>query len=177
MLFSNEEEIHPDRNLFVRLTRYFYPVSGQFHGSRFFVKLDGRRAVTPLFLALVLVESSDVMFAVDSIPAVFAVTRDPFIVFTSNIFAILGLRAMFFVLAGLLHQFRYLKVSLVVVLGYVGVKMLASHHYKIPNLVSLTIIAAVLLVGILASIWVGRREAAARAGIAPEFPAGVEQRS
>ena len=110
------------------------------------------RTATPLFLALVLVETSDVTFAIDSIPAIFAITRDPFIVFTSNVFAILGLRSLYFVLAGLMEKFRYLKMSLVFLLAFIGVKMILVHHYTIPNLVSLAIIGGILSVGIIASV-------------------------
>jgi tellurite resistance protein TerC len=116
------------------------------------VRVDGKLMATPLLLALLLVESSDVMFAVDSIPAIFAITRDPFIIFTSNIFAILGLRSLYFILAAYMQKFRYLKQALVFVLAYVGVKMIVSHHYDIPDMASLSIIGGILLVGILASI-------------------------
>jgi tellurite resistance protein TerC len=133
-----------------------YPVTTEFHGGRFFVLVDGVRHATPLFLALVLVETSDVTFAIDSIPAIFAITRDPFIVFTSNVFAILGLRSLYFVLAGLMEKFRYLKMSLVFLLAYIGVKMLLIHHYPIPNFVSLAVICGILSVGILASMLAGR---------------------
>jgi tellurite resistance protein TerC len=170
MLIVRHDNIHPDRNLLVRLTRRLYPVTSDFHGSRFFVKLHGRRAATPLFLALALVESSDVMFAVDSIPAIFAVTRDPFLVFTSNIFAILGLRSLYFVLAGFMDRFRYLKMSLVFILAYVGVKMLLSHHYAIPNLVSLSVIGGMLAVGVLASLVAAKSDTAKLASpLAREF--------
>src|SRR5690606_28618384 len=117
-------------------------------GQQFVVRIDGKMMVTPLFLALILVESSDVMFAVDSIPAIFAVTRDPFIVFTSNIFAILGLRSLYFVLAGYMNKFQYLKNALVFVLGYVGIKMMLSNHYPIPDGISMSIIIGILLVGV-----------------------------
>ena len=123
-----------------------------YRGKHFFVVEDGVKKVTPLFLALVLVEASDVTFAVDSIPAIFAVTRDPFIVFTSNIFAILGLRSLFFVLAGIMDRFRYLRTSLVFLLAYIGVKMILQHHYPIPNVISLAVIGGILLVGVLASL-------------------------
>ncbi|MDH3578025.1 MAG: TerC/Alx family metal homeostasis membrane protein [Gammaproteobacteria bacterium] len=158
MLFIRHDNIHLDRNPFVRAVRRYYPITSQFHGSRFFVKENGVRAATPLFLALVLVETSDVMFAIDSIPAIFAVTRDPFLVFTSNVFAILGLRALYFAVAGMMHKFRYLKLSLVFILAYVGVKMILSHHYPIPNLTSLAIIGAALSIGMLASILATPRE-------------------
>ncbi len=152
MLVVRHDNIDPERNLLVRIVRRLYPVSADVRSGRFFVLRNGSRAATPLLLALLLVESSDVLFAVDSIPAVFAVTRDPFLVYTSNIFAILGLRSLYFVLAGFMDKFRYLKMSLVFVLSYVGVKMILSHHYPIPTLVSLAIIGGILSVGVLASL-------------------------
>ena len=135
----------------IRLLRRLFPLTDEFHEDRFFVRANGILTATPLFVALVLVEVTDIMFAVDSIPAILAISRDPFIVFTSNIFALLGLRSLYFVLAGLMEKFRYLKMSLVFLLAYVGVKMLLVHHYPIPNLVSLTIIGGILAVGALAS--------------------------
>lgn len=152
MLVMNHDNIVLEENFVVRMVRRFYPVTTEFHGNRFFVHVDGVRTATPLFLALVLVETSDVTFAIDSIPAIFAITNDPFIVFTSNVFAILGLRSLYFVLAGLMEKFRYLKMSLVFLLAFVGVKMLLIHHHPIPNLVSLAIIAGILAVGIIASL-------------------------
>ena len=152
MLVLRHDNLEPDRSFVVRLARRFVPVSGEYDGGRFFTVIDNRRAMTPLCLTLLLVESSDVMFAVDSVPAIFAVTKDPFLVFTSNVFAILGLRALYFALAGLMDRFRYLKMSLVFLLAYVGVKMMVSHHHPIPNLVSLAVIAGILAVGILASL-------------------------
>ncbi|MGQ9592526.1 MAG: TerC family protein [Planctomycetota bacterium] len=151
MLFQAHEEIHPDRNPLVRIARRVFPVTSCFHGHSFFAHADGRWAATPLFLALLLVESADIVFAVDSIPAIFAVTRDPFIVFTSNVFAILGLRTLYFVLASLHARFRYLRYSLVALLAYIGVKMLLSHRYPIPNQVSLAVIAFLVAAGIIAS--------------------------
>lgn len=152
MLLLRQETVDPAENPLVRLAQRWVPVTDRYHGSHFFVRIDGKRVATPLFLTLLLVESSDVMFAVDSIPAVFAVTRDPFIVFTSNIFAILGLRSLYFVLAGYMGKFRYLKNALVFVLAYVGVKMMLSNHYHIPGDVSLGVILGILGVGIFASI-------------------------
>lgn len=152
MLISRPENLNPEGNLLVRTARRFYPVTEDFHENRFFSRINGQRAITPLFLVLLVVESTDVLFAVDSIPAIFAVTRDPFLVFTSNVFAILGLRSLYFALASLMHRFRYLKSSLVFVLGFVGVKMLLSHHYPIPTPVSLVTISVVLSIGVLASI-------------------------
>jgi tellurite resistance protein TerC len=157
MLRSEDEKIEPDRNPLVRLARRLYPVSPTFEGERFFTRVDGRRAITPLFLVLLVIESSDVLFAVDSIPAVFGVTRDPFIVFTSNVFAILNLRSLYFVLAAMLEKFRFLKLSLVMVLAYVGVKMLISNHVEIPTGLSLGVVGALLGSGALASIiWPAR---------------------
>ena len=152
MLLLRHETVEPGQNPLVRLARRVVPVSDHFHGHHFVVRVDGKLMATPLLLALLLVESSDVMFAVDSIPAVFAVTREPFIIFTSNIFAILGLRSLYFVLASYMEKFRYLKSALVFVLAFVGVKMILSNHYHIPDFASLAIIFGILLVGILASI-------------------------
>ena len=152
MLLLRHETVDAGSNPLVILARRWMPVTDTYHGARFTVLVDGKRVATPLLLALLLVESSDIMFAVDSIPAVFAVTRDPFIVYTSNIFAILGLRALYFVLAGYMHKFRYLKNALVYVLAFVGVKMLLSNHYHFPAEVSLGVIVGILTVGILASI-------------------------
>jgi tellurite resistance protein TerC len=152
MMMLRQETVAPRDNPLVRLVQSRFPVTVDYHGSRFFVMENGRRAATPLFLALVLVESSDAMFAIDSIPAVFAVTRDPFIVFTSNVFAILGLRSLYFVLAGYMERFRYLKSSLVVLLAFVGVKMMLSNHYHIPDGVSMGMIAGILAIGIFASM-------------------------
>jgi tellurite resistance protein TerC len=158
MLLTGEGKVEPDRNPLVRIARYFYPVTPGFEGEKFFTKLDGKRAITPLFLTLLIVESTDVLFAIDSIPAIFAITYDPFIVFTSNVFAILCLRSMYFALAGMLEYFRYLKYSLVVLLMYVGMKMLVSDYLKnkydfeIHIVVSLMIIIGVLVTGILTSL-------------------------
>ncbi len=151
ILIIRHDNVDVANSTVIRLIRRLVPVTDEFHGRRFFIVKDGVRTATPLFVALVLVEFSDVVFAIDSIPAIFAITRDPFIVFTSNIFALLGLRSLYFVLAGLMDKFRYLKMSLVFLLAYVGVKMLLVHHYPIPNLVSLAIISGILVVGIVAS--------------------------
>jgi tellurite resistance protein TerC len=158
MMVANTDEIDPERNLAIRLVRRLYPVTPDMSSGKFFVRQEKQLVATPLFLALILVETSDVLFAIDSIPAVFAVTHDPFLVFTSNIFAILGLRSMYFVLAGFMHQFRYLKTSLVFVLAYVGVKMIVARHHPIPNLISLAIIAGILAVGVLASLAATNRD-------------------
>ena len=152
LLLQREQEMHPENNLFVRLFRRFFPVTQDFVEDRFFVIQNGRRYVTPLFLALIVVEVTDVIFAVDSIPAIFAITTDPFIVFTSNIFAILGLRSLYFLLASVIDKFVYLKVGLSFVLLFVGAKMLIMDFYKIPILVSLGVIAGVLGASIVASV-------------------------
>lgn len=169
MLVMRHDNLAPENNFIIRLVRRAYPVTTEFHGGKFFVQINGVRTATPLLLALVLVETSDVTFAIDSIPAIFAITRDPFIVFTSNIFAILGLRSMYFVLAGLMEKFRYLKMSLVFLLAYIGVKMLLVHHYPIPNLVSLAVIGGILSVGILASALSGRDTIALMSPLAAEI--------
>jgi tellurite resistance protein TerC len=163
MLIINQDSVEPDRNPILRLVRRWFPVTPGFHEQRFFVREAGRVAVTPLMLTLVLVESTDVLFAVDSIPAVFAVTRDPFIVFSSNVFAILGLRSLYFALAAVMHRFRYLKSSVVFLLAFVGVKMIISHHHPIPATLSLAMIAGILGVGILASILAGPSDVSASA--------------
>jgi tellurite resistance protein TerC len=168
MLLTGEAEIHPERNLMVRMARRFYPVSTAMEQNHFFVRVPdaaGRlhRAMTPLFLALLLVETTDVMFAIDSIPAVFGITSDPFIVFTSNVFAICGLRSLYFALAGLMDKFRFLKPSLVFLLVFIGVKMIWNglHHLQpqrqIDDLLSMAIIGGILAVGVIASLIADRK--------------------
>jgi tellurite resistance protein TerC len=153
MVLKREEEIHPERNPVVRLFKRMMPVTADFRADRFFVVEAGRRAATPLFVVLLLVEFTDLIFAVDSIPAIFAVTTDPFIVYTSNIFAIMGLRSLYFALAGVMDIFHYLKVGLGVVLSFVGVKMLLAHTaYKIDTLVSLGVIVVILAIAVVASL-------------------------
>ena len=160
LLVVRHDNLDPNLNLLIRIARRFYPVCDDTESGRFFVRIEDQRMMTPLFLALIMVESSDILFAVDSIPAVFAITRDPFLVYTSNVFAILGLRSLYFALAGLMDRFRYLKMSLVFLLAYVGIKTILAHSQPIPNLVSLTIIAGILLVGIIASLVAGDRDTA-----------------
>ena len=160
MLLAGNEEPDPEKSPVIRLARRFYPVTPEMHGERFFVQLNGRRAATPLFLVLLMVESSDVLFAVDSIPAIFAVTQDSFLVFTSNVFAILGLRNLYFAIAPLLNRFKYLKQSLVFILAFVGVKMMLAHTQPIPTITSLAMIMGILGVGILASALAAGRETA-----------------
>ena len=160
MLVIRHDNVDVAGNPIIALVNRFTTVSDRLYEDRFFVVENGVRVATPLFVALVLVEFSDVMFAVDSIPAIFAITTDPFIVFTSNIFALLGLRSLYFVLAGLMDKFRYLKASLVYLLGFIGIKLMLVHHYPIPNEVSLAVIAGILAIGIIASMNVSRDPAA-----------------
>jgi TerC family integral membrane protein len=161
MLFGGEQEVHPERNLAIRLARRFFPVSAQYHGSKFLTAVNGRRTLTPLALVLLMVETTDLIFAVDSIPAILGVTQNRYIVFTSNIFAILGLRSLYFVLAGAIEYFRYLKIGLAVVLAFIGVKMfLAQTDYKISTTQSLWIVAGIIAISIITSLvaaWVERR--------------------
>jgi tellurite resistance protein TerC len=152
MAVVRHDNLEPDKNLLVRLARHFFPVTDGLRGEHFSVVEDGRTAITPLLLVLLMVEATDVLFAVDSIPAIFAVTQDPFLVYTSNVFAILGLRSLYFALAPLLSYFRFLKLSLILVLAFVGVKMLVAHSHPIPVLGSLAVILCILVVGVLASL-------------------------
>jgi tellurite resistance protein TerC len=170
MLRAGDHDIHPERNPIYRLFRRVVPAAEGYREDRFLVREGGRWLATPLLAVLVAVEATDLVFAVDSIPAIFAVTSDPFIVYTSNIFAILGLRAMFFLLAGVMHQFEYLKVGLALVLGFVGTKMLITEIYKIPVGVSLGVVAA-LLAGSIAASFVKRRVMARRAVSGASEPA------
>jgi tellurite resistance protein TerC len=170
MLAARHDNLEPDRNPLVKLARRLYPVTMGFQGTHFFSQIEGRRAITPLFLVLLIVESMDVLFAVDSIPAIFAITRDPFLVFTSNIFAILGLRSLYFALAGLMERFRYLKMGLVFILAYIGVKMLLSHHHTIPTAVSLAVVGGILTVSALASVLWARRDTAPLTGPISPIP-------
>jgi tellurite resistance protein TerC len=151
-LFRQENaEIHPERNPVLRLFRKWVPVTKDYEGNRFFVRRPGLYA-TPLLVVLVVVETTDLLFAVDSIPAILAITRDAFIVYTSNVFAIMGLRSMYFALAGMMEMFRYLHYGLSVVLMFVGAKMLISHYYEIPTVVALGAVAGVLVISVLASV-------------------------
>jgi tellurite resistance protein TerC len=144
LLAARENQVHPERNLVLRLFRKVVPSVPQYHGSRFWIKQSGRRFVTPLLTVLVVIEATDIVFAVDSIPAIFAITRDPFIVFTSNIFAILGLRALYFLLAGMIGRFRYLKVGLGLVLVFVGAKMLLTDIIHVPIVLSLSVVGGLI---------------------------------
>jgi len=166
MFFSKQEMAQPEKNLVLRLVRKCFPVSPGFDGAKFLTRLDGRLALTPLALVLLLVETTDLIFAVDSVPAVFSVTRKAFIVFTSNVFAIVGLRSLYFLLVGALGYFRYLKIGLSVVLAFIGAKMLLDPHeqsprwfqVEIPTSISLLVVAAILAVSIALSVTAARRE-------------------
>lgn len=155
LLFAGDEKLEPEKNPAVRLVRRIMPVTQEYRGPSFFVRVEGRVWATPLLLVLLVVETTDVIFALDSIPAVFAITFDPFIVYTSNVFAILGLRALYFLLAGIMEMFRYLKVGLSFVLCFVGVKMVLADLYKIPVEISLGVVAAILTLAIVASVLPG----------------------
>ncbi|HTE06550.1 MAG TPA: TerC family protein [Planctomycetota bacterium] len=152
LLFAGEVEPHPEKNIIARMFRRIFPMTADYHGGNFFVHEDGRRKATPLLLAVVAAEATDVLFATDSIPAVFAISRDPFIVYTSNIFAILGLRSLYFLLAGIMDRFHYLKYGLAFVLIFVGGKMLLGESYEVPVLWSLAVILGLLAISIVASL-------------------------
>lgn len=156
-MLKSDEEFDPSKSVLVKLARKVYPITEQLDGNKFFTRVNGAYAATPLFVTLLFVDLADVVFAVDSIPAIFAVTQDPFLVFTSNAFAILGLRSLYFAVAGLMALFKYLKISLVFVLGFIGVKMLLHHHVDISNLLSLGVILSFLGIGVLASVWSNKR--------------------
>ncbi len=149
---QKETHIEPENNIVLRIFKKFFRVTAKYDEGHFFTRVGAKRYATPMFVVLLVVESSDLVFAVDSIPAIIAITRDPFIVFTSNVFAILGLRALYFALASFVDKFCYLKHALSVILVYVGIKMLMSHFYKIPTGLSLLIIVFVLTLAILCSI-------------------------
>ena len=159
LALRKDDEVHPERNPVLLLARRFLPVTSGYEDQRFFVRRQGKWMTTPLFMVLVVVEMSDLVFAVDSVPAILAITRDPFIVWTSNVFAILGLRALFFLVAGILRHFRYLKVGLALVLCFVGAKMLISDFYHVSTPLSLGAVAGILAVTMLASYLATRREA------------------
>lgn len=158
--FENQVEVHPEHNALVKYFKKVFPTINEFQGSKFFVRKGGKLFATPLFVALIVIESSDLLFAVDSIPAILAISTDPFIVYSSNVFAILGLRSLYFLLAGMMETFKYLKLGISAVLVFVGVKMLlpsiselAFHQeYKIPTEISLLVVAGVLGLSVIASL-------------------------
>jgi tellurite resistance protein TerC len=157
MGLHQNEEMDLQKSPILKLVRRVLPVTEEYEPGRFFVRRASKFLVTPLLLVLIVIETTDLVFAVDSIPAIFAVTQDPFIVYTSNVFAILGLRSLYFVFASIIHKFYYLKPGLAVILSYVGVKMVLADFYKIPTFVSLLVIALVLAIAILASVLRARR--------------------
>ena len=157
MAFGSEHKIDPDKSMLVRLITKYFNFTPTYHGRKFFIHKDGKRFATSLFLTLILIESSDIVFAVDSIPAVIAITRDTFIIISSNIFAILGLRALYFALAGIVDLFVYLKFGVAIILFYVGIKMLVSEFYKIPTEISLIIIISVLTASVVLSLFSKKR--------------------
>jgi tellurite resistance protein TerC len=192
MALSSEEGVHPEKNPIIRFVRRAFPVTSAFDGQKFFTNVGGGMALTPLALVLVMVETTDLVFAVDSIPAIFGVTKQPFVVFTSNVFAILGLRSLYFFLAGLIRYFRYLKVGLAFVLVFIGLKMLVDPHIpevppgemfllhvpeprwfqlEIPASTSLAVVGSIILTSILCSIIAARREEQGEPGAKPEPPA------
>ncbi|HOU91573.1 MAG TPA: TerC family protein [Polyangiaceae bacterium] len=161
LAFRGEESIDPQKSLGPRVARRYLRFTSTLDGDRFFTKRDGKWYATPLFLVLTVIETTDLMFAVDSVPAVLAITTDLFVVYTSNILAILGLRALYFLLAGVMKRFRFLDKGLAAVLAFVGIKMLIADWYKIPSLYSLAVIASILVVAVVASLAIPERHGAA----------------
>jgi tellurite resistance protein TerC len=186
-----EENVDPDRNFMVRLVRRFYPVTGEFHGGHWFVRRGGRRWATPLFLCLAAIVFADLAFAIDSIPAAFAITRDPLIIWMGNVFALLGLRALFVLVESLIARFRYLDETIAIVLGLVGVKLLIEDLVYVGPLASLGVIAVAFTIGIVASVLADRRDPeserrreerveSVKHGVEPDeamAPAGAEPRA
>lgn len=168
MAWQKDKEIHPEKNPLLRLFRRLMPVTDRYHGGAFFVKQAGGSFATPLFVVLLLVETTDLIFAVDSIPAILAITLDPFIVYTSNVFAILGLRSLYFALAGIMPLFHYLNYGLAAILAFVGAKMMLVDFYKIPIGISLGVVAVILLMSIIASLLWPRPQAPVT--LPPEVP-------
>lgn len=152
LLRADDAQVDPSKNLVLKLSRKFLPVTQEYAGGRFFHRTGGRLFVTPLFIVLLIVETTDVLFATDSIPAILAISNDPFVVYTSNVFAILGLRSLFFALSGLMKLFHYLNYGLAVVLMFIGAKMLISFRYHLPTWVALLVIATALAISVLASL-------------------------
>ena len=157
MALNKETEVHPDKNVAIRLLRFFIPMTKDFAEARFFIVQQGQRLATPMLAVLLALETTDVLFAIDSIPAVLAITTDPFIVYTSNVFAILGLRSLFFAIAGLMKIFHHLHYGLAAILSFVGIKMLIADFLKIPTGISLGVIAVILALAVVSSlIWPGK---------------------
>jgi len=175
MFLQGDEKLDPERNPVVRLFERWVPITREYHGQNFTIRTNGKTRATLLLLVLIVIETTDVIFAVDSIPAIFAVTQDSFIVYTSNVFAILGLRALYFMLAGIMQMFVYLKFGLSLVLCFVGAKMLLADIYKIPIGASLSVIGTILLVSVMASWWAQRKSAPAQDTYQGEYRSASEQ--
>ncbi|MCC6866546.1 MAG: TerC family protein [Ignavibacteria bacterium] len=161
MTFGKEKDIHPENNKVLRLFKRFYKVTLDYHGEHFFIKKDGLNYATPLFVCLLVIESTDLIFAIDSIPAIFAITTDPFIVFSSNILAVLGLRSMYFLLSAVAHKFEFVKKGVGIILTYVGVKMILpiiNPTWHIPVFISLLVIISILLFSVIISIYLNKRK-------------------
>jgi len=152
MMFGGHDDVDPDKSILVRVARKFFPITNRFEGGEFWIKENGKQTATMLFVALLAVEGADVLFAIDSIPAIFSITLDPFIVFTSNIFAIMGLRSLYFALSATMHKFRYVQACLTFMLAFIGGKMLLAQQFHIPPWASLSVIAGILSIGIIASL-------------------------
>jgi tellurite resistance protein TerC len=171
---ASGHSVDPEKNFVLRLVRRVIPITPEYHGQKFFVRHKGALMATPLFAVLVVVETTDIMFAIDSIPAIFAITTDPFIVLSSNLFAILGLRALYFLLAGMIDRFVYLKQGLAALLVFAGAKILLTDVYKMPVAISLGVIVAILAVSIGASLWATRRSGPADGDAQPSIPPHAE---
>lgn len=171
---SHDGEAHPDQNLLLRFARNYLRVAPGTHGDKFFVRLDGKLFVTSLFLVLLVIESTDVIFAIDSVPAIFGITKEPFIVFTSNVFAIMGLRALYFLLAGVIGLFRYLHYGLSAILVFIGIKMMLHSYWHPPHWVSLLVIVSLLAVSIAASLIAASRDK--KQGLGEQGPESDPQR-
>jgi tellurite resistance protein TerC len=152
LMAKSDEHVDLEKNPAVKLARRFFRISPEYDGQKFFTVKNGVRMATPLFLVLVFIEFTDLIFAVDSIPAIFAITTDPFIVFTSNVMAILGLRSMYFLLADIVDRFVYLKTGLAVILAFIGVKLLLLDIFKIPTVASLAVVVTILVISVVASL-------------------------
>lgn len=163
MASQKDKEIHPERNPVLKLLKRFVPVTDHYENGRFFIRKNSQYLATPLFVVLIVVETTDIIFALDSVPAILAITTDPFIVYTSNVFAILGLRSLYFALAGMMKLFHYLNYGLSAILAFVGMKMLISEIYKIPIGIALGVVAGILIISVFASIAFPRKTA-------PELP-------
>ncbi len=152
LAFKQDTQVHPEKNIILKIAKKIFPITQNVEGEKFFIRTNGKLLATPLFLVLLVIESTDIVFAVDSIPAIFGITHDVFIVYTSNIFAILGLRALYFLIAGLMIRLKYLQTGLAFVLGFIGVKMLIADIYKIPTSYSLIVIFIILGIAFIASL-------------------------